>query len=336
MSELNPSDGNCPICNYPGISHKIEYPLLYTVECPRCGRFNISEHLFGAVAKTRPNFCLSGLSRNMWENDGTPISMSIANYESVEAFLANSPIPIPNENDIPAKADFVLRHIRRKSTFPGSTIAVKSIADCSLGFCTNSTEMEYLIDYLETQKYISVAPPDHLADTDIKCKLTPTGWAYLTGIGADAKEQGFIAMAFSIPTADLLYTDGLFPGIKNAGYAPIRIDRKVHNNRIDDEIVAEIRKSRFVVADLTNNNAGAYFEAGFAQGLGKPVIWTCKKSQLKANEIHFDVRQYIVTTWETGSENLADFAKHLALRIGATIGRGRCVPQEFVNKESSL
>jgi len=254
--------------------------------------------------------------------------MSIANYETVDAFLAKSPIPLPNENDIPSKADFVLKHIRRKSTFPGSTIAIKPIADCSLGFCSNSTELEYLIDYLQAINYISVASPDHLSDTDIKCKITPTGWAYLSGIGAETKDQGFIAMAFK-SELNPLSEIGLHVGIESAGYKALRIDRKDHNNRIDDEIVAEIRKSKFVVADLTENNQGAYYEAGFAQGLGKPVIWTCEESQLKAKDIHFDVRQYIITTWEKGSDNLTDFAKRLTQRIEATIGRGR-----FANKEA--
>ena len=297
---------------------------MYTVACSRCGRYNISEHLITIVAKTQPNFFLSGLSRNLWENDGTPLSISIANFGSMDAFLAKSPIPLPNENEIPAKADFVLKHIRRESMFPGSTVTIHPIADFSLGFCKNSTELQYLIDYLKTLNYISVASPDHLSDTDIKCKITPTGWAYLSGIGAEVKEQGFIAMSFKAelkPVSD----SGLYPGIENAGYKPLRIDRKDHNNRIDDEIVAEIRKSKFVVADLTGKNAGAYFEAGFAMGLGKPVIWTCQQSEIDAGNVHFDTRQYSIVSWEP--DKLADFVTRLTQRIEATIGRGRYLPE---------
>ena len=323
MSALYPSDGNCPICNFPGIPYKIKDPLLYTVECPRCGRFNISEHLFGTVAKTRPNFFLSGLSRNLWENAGTPLSIRIDNYESVDAFLTKSPISLPKANDIPSKSDFVLKYIQRKSTFPVCTIALDPIADCSLGFCTNSTEMEYLIGYLKAQKFISVAEPDDLSCTTIKCTITPTGWAYLSGIGAVAKDQGFIAMAFRLTTSDELLTNGLKPGIQNAGYFAQRIDKKEHINRIDDEIVAEIRKSKFVVADLTDNNAGAYYEAGFAMGLGKRVIWTCEEHELTEQKPHFDVRQYNILPWKR--ENLSDFAKRLTLLIEATIGRGHYV-----------
>lgn len=165
--------------------------------------------------------------------------------------------------------------------------------------------------------------PDPQGGIRYAYRITPSGWAYLSGINADAKEQGFIAMAFRLLTSDALHIEGLNPGIKNAGYNPMRIDRKDHNNRIDDEIVAEIRKSKFVVADLTGKNAGAYFEAGFAMGLGKPVIWTCQQSEIDAGNVHFDTRQYSIVSWDP--DNLADFATRLTQRIEATIGRGRGV-----------
>ena len=47
------------------------------------------------------------------------------------------------------------------------------------------------------------------------------------------------------------YEEGIALAIEDAGYKPVRIDRKDHNNKIDDEIIAEIRRSRFLVADFT-------------------------------------------------------------------------------------
>jgi len=100
----------------------------------------------------------------------------------------------------------------------------------------------------------------------------------------------------------------------------IRIDKKEHNNKIDDEIIAEIRRSRFLIADFTcerkNVRGGVYYEAGFAQGLGIPVIWTCKDTSL--TDLHFDTRQYSHIIWK----NPADLLIQLKNRIGATIGDG--------------
>ena len=57
---------------------------------------------------------------------------------------------------------------------------------------------------------------------------------------------------------------------------------------------ARIKRSRFLVADVTGGRQGVYFEGGFAKGLGLPVIWTCSHgtdAELK-KWMHFDTRQY--------------------------------------------
>lgn len=115
-----------------------------------------------------------------------------------------------------------------------------------------------------------------------------------------------------------LYDEGLFPGIRDAGYDPVRMDRVEHNNRIDDEIIAAIRRCKFLVADFTVNRGGIYFEAGFAMGLGRPVIWTLRKNE--KDEVHFDNRQYNFIRWSP--QKLSEPAEALKNRIEATIGRG--------------
>jgi nucleoside 2-deoxyribosyltransferase len=95
-----------------------------------------------------------------------------------------------------------------------------------------------------------------------------------------------------------------------------------HNNRIDDEIAAMIRRSKFIVADFTGRRGGVYFEAGFALGMGLPVIWVCSKDELK--DVHFDTRQYNFIVWEEGK--LEECKKALQYRIEATIGRGSYKP----------
>ena len=112
------------------------------------------------------------------------------------------------------------------------------------------------------------------------------------------------------------YEQGLRPGVMMAGYDPIRVDRVEHVNRIDDEIIARVRTSLFVVADFTEHREGVYFEAGFALGLGLPVIWTCRKGDMK--DLHFDIRQYNTIDWD----DYEDLASRLQHRIEATVGRG--------------
>ena len=121
---------------------------------------------------------------------------------------------------------------------------------------------------------------------------------------------------------DEAWRSGFEPGIRKAGYHPVRIDQRQHVNKIDDEIISEIRRSRFMVADFTQDESGArggvYYEAGFAHGLGIPVIFTCRKDWLK--KIHFDIRQYNCIEWDY--ENLEKLQEDLANRITAILGDG--------------
>lgn len=151
--------------------------------------------------------------------------------------------------------------------------------------------------------------------------LRPPGYARLAeldGINSGSK-QAFVAMWFD-DSMKSAYEDGIEPAIRQAGYEPMRIDQKEHINRIDDEIIAEIRRSRFLVADFTQGEAGArggvYYEAGFAHGLTIPVIFICREDAI--GKVHFDTRQYNHITWKTPEELRA----RLAQRISATIGDG--------------
>ena len=150
-------------------------------------------------------------------------------------------------------------------------------------------------------------------------QLMPKGWAAVDEArrGTIPSDKAFVAMAFR-EWLRPLYDDGIAVGIRNSGYEPIRIDRVQHNNRIDDEIIATIRRCKFVVSDFTLNRGGIYFDAGFGMGRGRPVIWTARNSCLR--RVHFDTRQYNFIEWSF--ENLPGFAQALQNRIEATIGRG--------------
>ena len=75
-----------------------------------------------------------------------------------------------------------------------------------------------------------------------------------------------------------------------------------------------IMKSRFVVADFTDQRNGVYYEAGFAKGLGLPVIQTCMSEDF--NNMHFDVKSINTIRYDTPSK-LVPLLKH---QITETIG----------------
>lgn len=194
-------------------------------------------------------------------------------------------------------------------------------------------EVFYFLEFLEVSEFlrrekflkgqISEGPFSGRSDY-YEAVITPKGHAHiadLEGRRADSK-QAFIAMWFHESMNEVY--DAIADAVRGAGYQPLRIDRTEHNNKIDDEIIAEIRRSRFLVADFTHGTegmrGGVYYEAGFARGMGLEVISTCRNDLLTDQKIHFDTRQYNHIGWTKG--DLAKFKSAVSNRIAATIGDG--------------
>lgn len=93
----------------------------------------------------------------------------------------------------------------------------------------------------------------------------------------------------------MLLRENIRKGISEAGYIPIFIDEVQYNDFITPELLKYIKDSKFVVVDLSHQNNGAYFEEGYAMGLGKPVIQLCKKGV----NLHFDIAQKNTIMWES-------------------------------------
>ena len=179
-------------------------------------------------------------------------------------------------------------------------------------------EIESFCDYLSKRGWIADV---ELRTGRLSLRLTVEGHAHLEALEhtVTASSRAFVAMWFDDSMNDA-WDVGIGPAIKDAGYEPVRIDRIEHANKIDDEIIAEIRRSGFVVADFTHGDGGArggvYYEAGFAHGLGLPVIFTCREDVLE--KVHFDTRQYNHIVWQEPEE----LRHRLATRIAAVIGDG--------------
>jgi nucleoside 2-deoxyribosyltransferase len=109
------------------------------------------------------------------------------------------------------------------------------------------------------------------------------------------------------------FQEGIQPAIEEAGFRAVRIDLEEHNEQIMDRVIAEIRKSRFVVADLRGHRNGVYFEAGFGFGFGIPTIFTVANAD--KDQAHFDVQGYSHIRYDTPAE----LRERLLNRIRATI-----------------
>ena len=82
---------------------------------------------------------------------------------------------------------------------------------------------------------------------------------------------------------------------------------------IDNIMRTHIRDSAFVIADLTHDNPGAYWEAGYAEGLGKPVVYICEKAKFNERSTHFDTNHCTTVVWS--KHNLARFCAELVATL---------------------
>ncbi len=300
----------CPICGKDAEKSILQPYDVFT--CKLCGKFKIeikSSFEFKLLYKNFPPHLLSGYVREYYDREKDFYYFK-CNYNEVES-IRNQ---LPHDNDVLEKVKKLLLAIKRKTEYPGHNIRLIPQKDYPLAYCQNDDEFHYYLFYLKNAGLIS----GQNSSSGWECKITIDGWRAIESykVPNAESEKVFVAMWFHEETNDA-YNNGIQPAIENdCGYKSIRIDRKEYLGKVDDEIIAEIRESRFIVADFTGQRHGVYFEAGFAQGLGLPVIWTCHKDHVK--DLHFDTRQENHITWETPDE----LREKLKNRIRAAIGLG--------------
>ena len=180
-------------------------------------------------------------------------------------------------------------------------------------------ELVYLLEYLRSAGWIEL---ENSGAGTVGCTVTVDGYRQIAEQEVNpSSDRVFVAMWFDDSMVDAR-ENGIKPAILNTGYTPRLINEKPDVDKIDDEIIGEIRRSRFLVADLTHGDKGArggvYYEAGFALGLGLTVIRSCRKDVIDRNELHFDVRQHYHIVWETPDE----LRIGLEARILALVGEG--------------
>jgi len=297
----------CPICNNPAEIERNFMPQ--TVQCSRCGVFRITDTALAARASklTSPQRVLvSSWIREQVEMGDNPRMLD----DSVERILQLQP-PTMKE-----RSERILSYLIRRAPHLNSDFDISDPALLAVAYVADTQELMMVLRYLMDKTLI-----EHpRRGQESKIRVTPTGHVYADDLGSRNRgsQQAFVAMWFNEDMGDA-YQVGFEPGISNAGYRAMRIDKHEHANRIDDEIIAQIRRSRFVVADFTGQRGGVYFEAGFAWGLSLPVIWTCRKDWFE--KLHFDIRQFNCIEW-TDAYSLV---RPLQMRIEAVVGRGSLI-----------
>ena len=127
--------------------------------------------------------------------------------------------------------------------------------------------------------------------------------------GAVSGNYGFIAMKFNDPDLDPFVKNAVKPAVHEIGYDLVDMRDVAQAGVIDNIMRDQIRNSAFVIVDLTHDNSGAYWEAGYAEGLGKPVVYICEKAKFEEASTHFDTNHCTTVPWS--SDNPDGFRREL-------------------------
>jgi hypothetical protein len=304
------SNLKCPICKLE--NQKIlnaPEPGKSVVECERCGSYIMHNALLMIEQKKEKyNPKVISWIRDLHEQGTTPPEITSEILKTIESNLPNY---IPTQKTL-----MLLKNIARRTRFPGNSVLIVPDRDYPLAWAVNEEELiYYLKSLIERKLLVTTKGHPEISELVNVVEITAAGWEFLEKNErvVTISNQAFVAMSFS-RELNSLWTDFIKKGIENAGYSAYRIDVKPHSDRIDTKIMAEIKNSRFLVADVTGQRQGVYFEAGYALGLGLPVIWSCRKDNFK--DVHFDTRQYNHIVWEKPEELKEELYNFICAIIG--------------------
>jgi hypothetical protein len=184
--------------------------------------------------------------------------------------------------------------------------------------------LRFIVDSLVQRGDLQRAP----LDSPFHATLSFSGWERYEQLarGAETSKRAFMAMAYGNAVLAAAFVEHFKPAALEAGFKLARLDENPQAGSIDARLRVEIRAARFLVADLSDGNPGAYWEAGFAEGLGKPVVYMCSRDVWKTQRTHFDTEHMHTIIWDATDFQRA--AKTLRATIRATLPNEARMPSE--------
>lgn len=304
---------NCPICKDPVTGQDQGFDHWY--KCGRCGHFIIP----WALEDDLPRFF-----------HGTPLAAPILSHsirrmqvpdkwvqldrKMVERILKEDRLP-----NIKQQADQLLLYLGRQLVTPDAMSNAAPSEICAIIGSADNNGARYVVQHLKSKELVhdvnwgTLSNARHLGHIG----LTYDGWQEYEKLQRTVSESrtAFMAMKFENDVLAKIVADYLKPAVAQTGYELRRLDEGQKAGIIDNRMRAEIQSARFLVADLSDQNNGVYFEAGYAEGLGRPVFYTCEESVFTKR--HFDTEHHLTVKWD--ARNPTKAASELKDAIRATL-----------------
>ena len=333
----------CFWCNYKDVKTEEDYEndeVMFT--CPVCGRYKLKftakdeNTLYTHISSNiNRNKLASYLFYNGFKVDNDESKYYIINASGKKEHNYDDAVEIDGDDvniwypdKFSEKVDMILLYLHNASKHIGEEIELtkeemfgclfvdrydfdgKDYTDRDDNKIKN--QAFYILHYLNDVEYIQGGTTLHGEEKFSSLKITPKGYTRIDELQKEKSNSIDVLVAMDFKNTKPL-REAIREGIKSANYNPIFIDEVQYNDLITPELLKYIRNSKFVVVDLTHRNNGAYFEEGYALGVGKTVIQLCKSTTIK--KLHFDIAQKNTIVWTQESE----IPELLKRRIEATI-----------------
>jgi hypothetical protein len=311
----------CAIClsrdGYACVSGPYENRDAAEFECDVCGHYAVSRSALISVLDKdyQPMTFLrrAVLSHRIRSaNDAGRFPDMLMTYE-IEAFLADDP-KLPSAAQ---QATNIIRFIGNIVAGTGVNIEMllpsfsASVGSPSRSFAVSLAYELKQRGLVTGYEIPSPSNPGNMQDVS----LTLPGWEVYEAErkGQTSGNYGFIALETGHESLEPLIKDHIKPSLADIGYDLVDYRDISKAGIIDNILRVQIRDSAFVLVDLTHDNRGAYWEAGYAEGLGKPVLYICEKSKFEGNSTHFDTNHCTTVQWDV--DNIPEFIANLTATL---------------------
>ena len=161
----------------------------------------------------------------------------------------------------------------------------------------NASGLRWIIQQLSAERFFDF----QYLGGKVRLSLSLIGWNRYAALKQKAvnSRTAFMAMKFGDTVLDAVVRDHFRPAVAKTGFELRLLTDEQPAGLIDNQLRAAILSARFLIADLSHGNPGAYWEAGFADGLGLPVIYTCQLEKWAISKTHFDTNHMLTVEWDT-------------------------------------
>jgi hypothetical protein len=268
----------CPLCKTferdPAPSVEIGYSVEKSfVKCSRCGDYYIHSDLTTPDRQPSEDYLirLSHFARAETEA-GRNAVFSRANLEDT---VRRAPRP----STFAGYYDRVLRRIAGECRFPGNDMTPIALLVLAADAFLPARNYEGVVRQLHAAGLVEVTSFDPLG---FSARPTLNGWLRVDQLRASSRRAA-VAMWFDPALAPALAAIegavaacGFEPPFRVEDAGASRPNDPEAPNKVEDRTLAMLRKARFLVADATAHRQSVYYQAGYAEALGIPVIWTSR------------------------------------------------------------